>query len=43
MSDKAYVLPFEPEFTCQQIPIITAFQKMYFYTETFNEAKEKMR
>ncbi|XP_035218188.1 tryptophan 5-hydroxylase 1-like [Stegodyphus dumicola] len=43
LSPAAEVLPFEPERTCQQIPLITTFQDLYFYTDSFEEAKEKMR
>ncbi|GFW28084.1 tryptophan 5-hydroxylase 1 [Trichonephila clavipes] len=43
LSPKAKVLPFDPERTCQQIPLITTFQDLYFYTDSFDEAKEKMR
>ncbi|XP_076170081.1 tryptophan hydroxylase [Ptiloglossa arizonensis] len=34
---------FEPEITCRQECIITAFQNAYYYTDSFEEAKEKMR
>ncbi|XP_003702029.1 tryptophan hydroxylase isoform X2 [Megachile rotundata] len=34
---------FEPEITCKQECIITAFQNAYYYTDSFEEAKEKMR
>ncbi|KAK5643047.1 hypothetical protein RI129_009214 [Pyrocoelia pectoralis] len=40
-SDK--ILRFDPELTCKQECIITAFQNAYWYTDTFEEAKEKMR
>ncbi|GFY53466.1 tryptophan 5-hydroxylase 1 [Trichonephila inaurata madagascariensis] len=43
LSPNAKVLPFDPERTCQQIPLITTFQDLYFYTDSFDEAKEKMR
>ncbi|XP_037093926.1 LOW QUALITY PROTEIN: tryptophan 5-hydroxylase 1-like [Pollicipes pollicipes] len=34
---------FDPDVTCTEECIITAFQNVYFYTDTFEEAKEKMR
>nr|CAD7575747.1 unnamed protein product [Timema californicum] len=34
---------FDPEVTCQEECIITAFQNAYYYTDSFDEAKEKMR
>lgn len=34
---------FDPEITCEQECIITAFQNAYWYTDSFEEAKEKMR
>lgn len=34
---------FDPEITCKQECIITAFQNAYYYTDSFEEAKEKMR
>ncbi|XP_076324170.1 tryptophan 5-hydroxylase 1-like isoform X2 [Tachypleus tridentatus] len=43
LSPKANVLSFDPDLTCKQKPIITSFQKVYFYTNTFEEAIEKMR
>ena len=43
LSTTAKVLPFEPETTCVQTPLITTFQDLYFYTDSFEEAKEKMR
>ncbi|XP_022254710.1 tryptophan 5-hydroxylase 1-like [Limulus polyphemus] len=43
LSSNVKVLSFDPELTCKQKPIITSFQKVYFYTNSFEEAKEKMR
>lgn len=43
LSSSARILPFEPISTCQQEPLITTFQDVYFYTDSFEEAKEKMR
>ncbi|XP_043795818.1 tryptophan 5-hydroxylase 1 isoform X2 [Apis laboriosa] len=34
---------FDPDVTCKQECIITAFQNAYYYTDSFEEAKEKMR
>ncbi|KYN42537.1 Tryptophan 5-hydroxylase 1 [Trachymyrmex septentrionalis] len=34
---------FEPDITCKQECIITAFQNAYYYTDSIEEAKEKMR
>jgi tryptophan 5-monooxygenase len=34
---------FDPEETCQEECIITAFQNAYYYTDSFEEAKDKMR
>lgn len=43
VSDDAHVLPFEPDSTCRATPQITTFQDAYWYTESFDEAKEQMR
>ncbi|XP_058244270.1 tryptophan 5-hydroxylase 2 isoform X1 [Hemibagrus wyckioides] len=43
LSDKAVVKTFDPKTTCYQECIITAFQDVYFISESFEEAKEKMR
>ncbi|KAK8776106.1 hypothetical protein V5799_030567, partial [Amblyomma americanum] len=43
LTDKANVLAFDPAITIETEPIITAFQNVYFYTESFNEAKLQMR
>lgn len=34
---------FDPDITCRQECIITAYQNAYWYTDSFEEAKEKMR
>lgn len=34
---------FDPEITCKQECIITSYQEAYWYTDSFEEAKEKMR
>lgn len=43
MSDQACVKMFEPKTTCNQECLITTFQEVYFVSESFEEAKEKMR
>ncbi|OQR69028.1 tryptophan 5-hydroxylase 1-like [Tropilaelaps mercedesae] len=43
LSSSANILPFDPNVTCEAEPQITTFQKMYFYTDSFNEAKQQMR
>jgi tryptophan 5-monooxygenase len=43
VSDESHVLPFDPEVTCRATPMITTYQEVYFYTDTFEEAKEQMR
>ena len=34
---------FDPEITCREECIITAYQNAYYYTDSIEEAKEKMR
>ncbi|XP_052807397.1 tryptophan 5-hydroxylase 1-like isoform X2 [Mya arenaria] len=43
LTGKALKKPFEPLTTCQQECLITTFQDVYFFTESFEEAKEQMR
>ncbi|XP_029453483.1 tryptophan 5-hydroxylase 2 isoform X2 [Rhinatrema bivittatum] len=43
LSDKAKVKSFDPKTTCVQECLITTFQEAYFVSESFEEAKEKMR
>ncbi|XP_064139912.1 tryptophan 5-hydroxylase 2 isoform X6 [Loxodonta africana] len=43
LSDKACVKAFDPKTTCLQECLITTFQEVYFVSESFEEAKEKMR
>ncbi|XP_053544921.1 tryptophan 5-hydroxylase 1 [Bombina bombina] len=43
LSGNCAVKPFDPMVTCKQECIITSFQEVYFVSETFEEAKEKMR
>jgi tryptophan 5-monooxygenase len=34
---------FDPDITCYEECIVTAYQNAYFYTDSFEEAKEKLR
>lgn len=34
---------FDPEVTCHEECIVTSYQNSYFYTDSFEEAKEKLR
>ncbi|KAJ8344237.1 hypothetical protein SKAU_G00315660 [Synaphobranchus kaupii] len=43
LSGNAKVMPFDPRITCKQECIITTFQDVYFVSESFEEAKVKMR
>uniref|UniRef100_A0AAY4B9G9 Biopterin-dependent aromatic amino acid hydroxylase family profile domain-containing protein n=1 Tax=Denticeps clupeoides TaxID=299321 RepID=A0AAY4B9G9_9TELE len=43
LSGNANILPFNPEVTCKQECLITTFQDVYFLSESFEEAKGKMR
>lgn len=43
LSDKACIKAFDPKTTCLQECLITTFQDVYFVSESFEEAKEKMR
>ncbi|CAL1603290.1 unnamed protein product [Knipowitschia caucasica] len=43
LSDQANILPFDPAVTCNQECKITTFQDVYFVSESFEEAKDKMR
>ncbi|XP_068929229.1 tryptophan 5-hydroxylase 1 isoform X2 [Petaurus breviceps papuanus] len=43
LSEQATVKPFDPKITCKQECLITTFQEVYFVSESFEEAKEKMR
>ncbi|CAH2325689.1 tryptophan 5-hydroxylase 1 [Pelobates cultripes] len=43
LSGNAKVKLFDPILTCNQECIITTFQDVYFFSESFEEAKEKMR
>ncbi|GAU96069.1 hypothetical protein RvY_07564 [Ramazzottius varieornatus] len=43
LSSEAKKLPFDPAVTCNEECIITTYQNVYFYNESFDEAKEQMR
>ena len=43
LSGNAKIMPFDPKVTCKQECIITTFQDVYFVSESFEEAKVKMR
>lgn len=43
VSGSAHIIAFDPILTCQQEPMITTFQQVYFLTDTFTDAKEQMR
>uniref|UniRef100_A0A3B4A2T0 Uncharacterized protein n=1 Tax=Periophthalmus magnuspinnatus TaxID=409849 RepID=A0A3B4A2T0_9GOBI len=40
---KVKIIPFDPKITCNQECIITTFQDVYFVSNSFEEAKVKMR
>ena len=40
---KEKIKRFDPDVTCHEECIITAYQNAYYYTDSFDEAKEKMR
>uniref|UniRef100_A0A8B9JXV9 tryptophan 5-monooxygenase n=1 Tax=Astyanax mexicanus TaxID=7994 RepID=A0A8B9JXV9_ASTMX len=43
LSGNARIMPFDPKVTCKQECIITTFQDVYFVSDSFEEAKVKMR
>lgn len=43
ISAKEKIKKFDPDVTCYEECIITSYQNAYYYTESFEEAKEKMR
>lgn len=43
IASKEKIKRFDPDVTCKQECIITSFQHAYWYTDSFEEAKEKMR
>lgn len=40
---KEKIKRFDPQVTCEEECVITAYQNAYYYTKSFEEAKEKMR
>jgi tryptophan 5-monooxygenase len=43
ISAKDKIKKLDPEVTCHEECIVTAYQNSYFYTDSFDEAKEKLR
>lgn len=43
LSGNARIMPFDPKVTSKQECIITTFQDVYFVSDSFEEAKVKMR
>ncbi|KAK0142081.1 Tryptophan 5-hydroxylase [Merluccius polli] len=43
LSGNASIKPFDPKVTCKQECMITTFQEVYFVSDSFEEAKAKMR
>ena len=43
MSGKAEIKPFDPKKVVLQECLVTTFQESYFSTNSFEDAKEKMR
>lgn len=43
ISAKDKIKKFDPDITCDEECIITSYQNAYYYTDSFDEAKEKMR
>lgn len=43
ISAKDKIKRFDPEVTCYEECIVTAYQNAYYYTDSFEEAKEKLR
>jgi len=43
LSGKAVIKEFDPEVTSKEECMITCFQKNYFYTNSFEEASQKLR
>ena len=43
LSDEAKKLKFDPNVVIEQECLITTFQECYFVSQSFQEAKEKMR
>lgn len=43
LSDKACIQAFDPKVVMKQECLVTTFQNSYFYSPSFDDAKEKMR
>lgn len=43
ITTKDKIKKFDPDITCYEECIITSFQNAYYYTDSFEEAKDKMR
>lgn len=43
ITTKDKIKKFDPDITCYEECIITSYQNAYYYTDSFEEAKEKMR
>lgn len=43
ITSKEKIKKFDPDVTCDEECIITSYQNAYYYTDSFDEAKEKMR
>jgi tryptophan 5-monooxygenase len=43
ISTKEKIKKFDPDITCYEECIITSYQNAYYYTDSFDEAKDKMR
>lgn len=43
ITSKDKIKKFDPEVTCKEECIITSYQNAYYYTDSFEEAKEQMR
>lgn len=43
ISTKEKIKRFDPVITCEEECIITSYQNAYYYTDSFDEAKERMR
>lgn len=43
LGTKDKIKRFDPDLTCKQECIVTAFQEAYWYTDSIEEAKEKLR
>lgn len=43
ITSKEKIKRFDPDETCKEECIVTAYQNAYYYTESFEEAKDKLR